>query len=256
MNSSAPQDVAIVTGGNRGLGRSTAQHLAAAGTGVILTYRSNQVEAEAVVDSITDDGGQAVALKLDTSVVSSFDEFVETVSAVLSDQWGRESFDYLVNNAGSMTFVPFEAVTEETFDSMVDVHYRGVFFLTQKLLPLLADGGAIVNLSTGLTRFTMPGTIAYASAKGAVEVLTRSLASELASRQIRVNTMAPGAIATDLAGGAVRDNAEVAAQVTSHTALGRVGEPDDIGGAVAALLSDGNRWVTGQRIEVSGGMNL
>lgn len=256
MSTTSTPQVAIVTGGNRGIGRSTAMQLADAGVDVILTYRANEAEADAVAASINEAGRTAIALQLDTSVVSGFDAFAEKVGGLLEDRWGRESFHFLINNAGSMAMIPFEAVTEDAFDEMVDVHYKGVFFLTQKLLPLLADGGAIVNVSSGLTRFTNEGTTAYASAKGAVEVLTRGLAKELGSRQIKVNTLAPGAIATDLAGGFVRDNEEVSEHIASLTALGRVGEPDDIGGAIAALLTSGNGWITGQRIEASGGTNL
>lgn len=256
MTTASNPPVAIVTGGNRGIGRSTAMQLADAGVDVILTFRTNEAEADAVVASINESGRTAVAVQLDTSIVSGFDAFAETVRGQLEDRWERTSFDFLVNNAGSMEVVPFEDVTEETFDAMVDVHYKGVFFLTQRLLPLITDGGAIVNVSSGLTRFTNEGTTAYASAKGAVEVLTRGLAKELGNRRIKVNTLAPGAIATDLAGGFVRDNQEVNEHIASITALGRVGEPDDIGGAITALLTSGSGWITGQRIEASGGTNL
>lgn len=256
MSTIEPPRVAIVTGANRGLGRSAAMHLAEAGVGVIGTYRSNEKEAESLVASIAEAGGTAIALQLDTSIVASFDEFAATVRGTLGESWGRADFNYLVNNAGSMTVAPFEAVTERIFDAMVDVHYKGVFFLTQKLLPLLTDGGAILNVSSGLTRFTMDGMLPYATAKGAVEVFTQGLAKELGPRRINVNTIAPGAIATDLAGGFVRDSQEVREQLASVTAFGRVGQPDDIGAAIAALLSGGNEWITGQRIEASGGTHL
>jgi NAD(P)-dependent dehydrogenase (short-subunit alcohol dehydrogenase family) len=250
------QKIALVTGGNRGLGRADALHLAAAGVDVVITYRTSLTEAQAVVSAITDLGRPAVALQLDTSDVTSFDDFAEQLRSTLQEQWGRTDFDYLVNNAGTSLTAPFAQTTEKDFDQLVNVHFKGVFFLTQTLLPLLADGGAIVNVSTGLTRFTVAGQAAYAAMKGAVEVLTRYQAVELGARGIRVNAIAPGATATDFSGGMVRDNEQVRAHVTSQVALGRIGEPDDIGAAVTALLSDGNRWMTAQRLEVSGGQSL
>ncbi len=246
---------AIVTGANRGLGRATALSLAADGVDVILTYRSNAAEADAVVAEITARGQRAVALQLDVGVVATFGAFADAVRATLAE-WERDRFDFLVNNAGAGIGAPFESTTEEDFDLLLNVHFKGVYFLTQTLLPLLADGGSIVNLSTGLTRFTSPGYAAYASAKGAVEVLTRYLARELGPRGITVNTLAPGPIGTDFGGGMMRDNEELRSILAAQAALGRVGEPEDVGGAIAALLSGGNRWVTGQRIEASGGTLL
>ena len=189
-------------------------------------------------------------------MTKTFDGFVKQVRQLLKDKWQTEQFDFLVNNAGIGIYAPFAETTEEEFDRMMNVHVKGVFFLTQKFLPLLNDGGRIVNLSSGLARFTLPGYAAYASMKGAIEVLTRYMASELGQRQIAVNTIAPGAIETDFGGGVVRDNSEINSFLASQTALGRVGVPDDIGGAIASLLSEDNRWVNAQRIEVSGGQSI
>lgn len=248
--------IALITGASRGLGKSTALALAKTGVGAIVTYHSNEVEAKAVVSKIEELGSKAVALQLDTANTKSFDAFVEQVQQALQNTWQTEQFDFLVNNAGISGNSPFVETTEAEFDRLFNTNFKGVFFLTQKLLPLLKEGGRIVNLSSGLTRFTYPGRATYASTKGAIEVLTRYLAKELGYRQITANTVAPGAIATDFGGGIVRDNPEVNQAIASQTALGRVGEPDDIGGAIAALLSDDNRWIAGQRIEVSGGQSL
>lgn len=247
--------IAIVTGGSRGLGRNTVLSLARRGVASIFTYNSNQAEADKVVGAVGDLGGRAVALQLDTSQVSAFDPFVKSVGQVLADL-GAERFDYLVNNAGTSHHNSIEQTTEQELDALYNIHFKGVFFLTQKLLPLINDGGKIVNLSSGLTRIIFPGSAPYASMKGAVETLTRYMAKELGPRRITVNVIAPGAIATDFSGGMVRDNPNVNKQVADMTALGRVGVPDDIGPMIASLLSDDNRWVTGQRIEVSGGMVL
>lgn len=247
--------IAIVTGGSRGLGANTVLALARRGVNVILTYRSGREEADKVVAAAAEAGADAVALQLDSADVGSFDGFVGSVRAALDD-WGVERLDYLVNNAGMSDHTPFAQVTEELLDRVYSVNFKGVFFLTQKLAPLLNDGGRIINISSGLTRFWTPDTIPYASLKGAIEVFTHYLAKELGPRGITVNAVAPGAIATDFSGGVVRDNPQVNKMVAGVTALGRVGEPDDIGPMIASLLSDGNRWVTGQRIEVSGGMNL
>lgn len=247
--------IAIVTGGSRGLGRNTVINLAKRGVHSIFTYNSNRAEAEKVVAAVREAGAKAVALQLDTGNVSSFDAFAQSVRTALAS-FGAERFDYLVNNAGTSHHNPFAKTTEEELDGLYNVHFKGVYLLTQKLLPLIKDGGRIVNTSSGLTRITFPGSSAYASMKGAVEVLTRYLAKELGGRGIAVNTVAPGAIATDFSGGMVRDHPEVNKRVSEMTALGRAGVPDDIGPMIAALLSDENRWVNGQRIEASGGMSL
>ncbi|MCM2997068.1 SDR family oxidoreductase [Paenibacillus cellulositrophicus] len=245
--------IALVTGGSRGLGRNTILQLAKRGVDSIFTYHTNEAEAQQVVQSVRDLGREAVALQLNTADSSSFDGFVQNVRQVLAEL-GAKRFDYLVNNAGTSHHNSIEQTTEEELDQLYNVHFKGVFFLTQKLLPLINDGGRIVNISSGLTRMSIPGSAAYASMKGAVEVLTRYLAKELGERRIAVNTVAPGAIATDFSGGMVRDNAELNKQIAGMTALGRAGLPDDIGPMIASLLSEDNRWVNAQRIEVSGGM--
>lgn len=247
--------IAIVTGGSRGLGRNTVSNLAKRGVDSIITYHSNRAEAEQVVAAVEAAGRRAVALQLDTGNSASFDQFVQDVQRALGGL-GADRFDYLVNNAGTSLHNAFDQTTEDELDTVYRVHVKGVFFLTQKLLPLISDGGRIVNISSGLARITLPGSSAYAAMKGAVEVLTRYMAKELGARGIAVNTVAPGAIATDFSGGMVRDNPEVNKRVAEMTALGRVGEPDDIGPMIASLLADDNRWINGQRIEVSGGMVL
>jgi len=246
--------IAIITGGSRGLGKDTALKLAAQGAGIILTYLSKEAEAQAVVKEIEAGGGKAVALKLDVSESEHFKDFAAEVSGALRRVFDKQKFDFLVNNAGTGAHALFEKTTPKQFDQMVNIHLKGPFFLTQALLPLMAHGGRIVNISSGLTRFSMPGYAAYAAMKGGIEVLTRYQAKELGSRQIAVNTIAPGAIETDFGGGAVRDNEQINKQISSITDLGRVGLPEDIGGAIASLLSEGSRWVNAQRIEVSGGM--
>lgn len=250
------QKIALVTGGSRGLGRDMAISLAAIGHDVVLTYNSNREEAEKVVAMICETGRRAAAFQLDAGDVKTFDAFLTEVTGYLKDQYGRPNFDFLVNNAGTALYAPFAETTEEQFDTAMNIHYKGVFFLTQKALPFLNDGGGIVNISTGLARFSNPGSSAYAAMKGAVEVLTRYLAKELGPRNITANVVAPGAIATDFGGGRVRDNKDIGDHLAQVTALGRVGQPGDIGGVVAFLCSDAARWVTAQRIEVSGGMNL
>jgi NAD(P)-dependent dehydrogenase (short-subunit alcohol dehydrogenase family) len=247
--------IAIVTGGSRGLGRSTVLNLAKRGVDSILTYNSNKAEADKVVGLATEAGAKAVALQLDTGDVKSFDGFVTRLKQALA-ALGAERFDYLVNNAGTSHNKGLEDTTEEEFDALYAVHFKGVFFLTQKLLPLINDGGRIVNLSSGLARVSMPNRIVYGSMKGAVEVMTRYMAAELGPRGIAVNVVAPGAIATDFSGGIVRDNPGVQQVIASHTALGRAGVPEDVGPMIASLLSEDFRWVSGQRIEVSGGMRL
>jgi NAD(P)-dependent dehydrogenase (short-subunit alcohol dehydrogenase family) len=246
---------AIITGGSRGLGRNTAINLARRGVDILFTYHSNLPEAQSLIREVEATGRKAGALQLDAGKVSSFDDFIGEIRNLLQ-LWGRDRFDYLVNNAGTSLHKPFEQTTEAEFDQIVNVHFKGVYFLTQKLLPLMKDGGRIVNISSGLARFSLPGSSAYGAAKGAVEVLTRYLANELGARGIVVNTVAPGAIETDFSGGMVRDNPEINKRVAAMTALRRAGVPDDIGPMIAALLSDDNRWINGQRIEVSGGMAL
>ncbi|MDX6687494.1 MAG: hypothetical protein QOF86_3622 [Baekduia sp.] len=248
--------IALITGANRGIGRSTALHLARDGVGVVVTYRTHRAEAESVVEEITALGRSAAALPLDVGDVGSFDAFVASVREALGTVWGRDTFDFLVNNGGMSRGGSIADVTEEDVDALIDVHFKGVLFLTQKLLPLIADGGSIVNLSSGLARVTYPQRAVYGSVKGAVEVLTRYMAAELGPRGITANVIAPGAVATDFSGGQLRDNPQFQEHVASMTALGRHAVADDIGGAIAALLSPGNRWLTGQRIEVSGGLHL
>lgn len=248
--------IALITGGSRGLGREAALELATRGSDLILTYRSRANEAQAVVDEAQRRGARALALPLDVGHSAGFPAFAAAVQAALRDTWGRERFDHLVNNAGMGVHAAYADTTEAQFDELMNVHLKGPFFLTQVLLPLMADGGKILNVSSGLARFALPGYAAYAAMKGAMEVLTRYQAKELGARRIAVNTLAPGAIETDFGGGAVRDNRELNAFIASQTALGRVGLPQDIGRAVAALLSDDLDWVTGQRVEASGGMFL
>jgi len=254
MNSN--QRIAVITGASRGLGRNSAIKLAEAGIDVVITYRSNRAEADNVVAEIQEQGRRGAALHLDVSQVTAFDSFGAQLRATLSEHWNRDRFDFLVNNAGMGVHAAFMETTEAQFDELVNTHLKGTFFLTQKLLPLIADGGRILNVSSGLARFTLPGYSAYAVMKGGVEVLTRYLAKELGPRRISVNVLAPGAIETDFGGGAVRDNAQLNAFVASQTALGRVGLPDDIGGVVAALLGPQTGWINAQRIEASGGMFL
>jgi NAD(P)-dependent dehydrogenase (short-subunit alcohol dehydrogenase family) len=248
--------IAVITGGSRGLGRNTAEALARRGVSSVITYLSNKAEADATVAAVERAGSKAVALQLDVSKSGTFGDFAGTLKATLKQTWGRERFDSLVNNAGQGHHRAFAETTEADFDALFAVHLKGPYFLTQKLLPLIEDGGRIVNLSSGLARFSMPGSSAYAVMKGGVEVLTRYLAKELGPRGISVNTVAPGAIATDFNGGQVRDNPALNKLVASLTALGRVGLPDDIGPVIASLLIDETRWLNGQRLEASGGMNL
>lgn len=248
--------IALVTGGSRGLGRDMAINLAKKGIDVALTYNSNKAEADKVVAEIEAAGQKAVALQLNTSEVKTFDAFFNQLKTALQETFKTDHFDFLINNAGTALYAPFAETTEEQFDTALNIHYKGVFFLTQKALSILNDGGRIINISSGLARFSFPGSSAYASMKGAVEVLTRYLAKELGPRRIAANIVAPGAIETDFGGGHVRDNKDANDQVASVTALGRVGLPDDIGGVVAFLCTEDAKWINGQRIEVSGGMML
>ena len=247
--------IALVTGGSRGLGRATVLALAARGVRSILTYNSNRAAAEEVVVLTERAGAPASALRLDTGNAGAFAAFADDVRRVLAD-WGCGRFDYLVNNAGTSHHAALGEITEADLDALYAVHLKGVLLLTQRMLPLLNDGGRIVNLSSGLTRVAYPGSAAYGAMKGAVEVLTRYMAKELGQRRIAVNTVAPGAVETDFSGGMVRDNPEVNKAVSAATALGRPGLPDDIGPMIASLLSEDNRWINAQRIEVSGGMAL
>ncbi|AGN86197.1 SDR family oxidoreductase [Enterobacter sp. R4-368] len=250
------QHIALVTGGSRGLGKNAALKLAAKGTGIILTYNNNAEEAQNVVREIEKKGVKAVALQLNVGDITGFDAFARNVQEQLKSVWQRETFDYLLNNAGIGISATFAETSVEQFDQLVNIHFKGPFFLTQSLLPLLKNGGRILNVSSGLARFCQPGYAAYASMKGAMEVLTRYQAKELGARGISVNIIAPGAIETDFGGGVVRDNEQVNQHIAAQTALGRVGLPDDIGDAIAALLSDELAWMNAQRVEVSGGMFL
>lgn len=252
-----PAKIALVTGGSRGLGRNAALALARKGLDVVVTYNSQKEKADEVVREIESAAGRkAAALRLDAGVVSSFDAFASELRRTLQDKWNADKFDFLVNNAGFGINVPIADTTEEQFDGLMNVHVKGVFFLVQKLAPMLNDGGGIVNLSTGLTRFSTAGYTVYAAMKGAVEVMTKYMAKEFGSRGIRVNAVAPGAIATDFGGGGLKENEAARQFIGSVTALGRVGEADDIGGVVASLCTPELGWVNGQRIEASGGMNL
>jgi len=248
--------IALITGGSRGLGRNMAVAIAKKGIDVILTYHTNKEAADEVVAEIESLGRKAVAFQLDTSDTKSFDNFIKQVTAYLQEQTGSPNFDYLINNAGTALYELASETTEKQLDAIFNIHYKGVFFLTQKALPFINDGGGIINISSGLTRITMPGSSVYGSIKTAVETLTRYLAKELGPRKIRVNVVAPGAIETDFGGGRTRDNKEINDRIASVTALGRVGLPDDIGGVVAFLCTKDAGWINAQRIEVSGGQAL
>ena len=248
--------IALVTGGSRGLGKNMAQNLAQKGLDVLLTYHTQQAEAEAVVAEIKSQGRQAAALQLDASSVASFDAFFVQVRTTLRDTFGADKFDFLINNAGTGSYVPYPQVTEAQFDELLNIHFKGPFFLTQKALELMNDGGGIINISSGLTRIINPASSAYASMKAAVETLTKYQAKELAGRRIRANVVAPGAIETDFGGGRTRDNKEINAHIASLTAMGRVGLPTDIGPVVAFLCTPEAAWIDAQRLEVTGGQGI
>jgi len=248
--------IALITGGSRGLGKDMALNLAKKKIDVIITYNSKKPEADAVVAEIEKLGWRAAAIQLDAGNVKSFEAFFVTVKKVLKEEFESDGFDFLINNAGIGIHASLAENTEEQFDSLVNIHFKGVFFITQKALPIMHDGGRIINISSGLARFSYSGYAAYASMKGAVETLTRYMAVELGPRRIAVNVVAPGAIATDFAGGLVRDNSDVNNHIAGITALGRVGHADDIGSVVAFLCTDDAKWINGQRIEVSGGIHL
>jgi NAD(P)-dependent dehydrogenase (short-subunit alcohol dehydrogenase family) len=249
------QAIALITGGSRGIGKSIALKLAARGTDIIITYRDNEAAALDVVAQIESFGRQAVALQLDVAKRDRFPAFVADVEAALQRNWKRERFDYLVNNAGTNVFAPFLETTEAAFDELLGTHLKGTFFLSQALVPLLADGGRILNMSSGLARYAYPGQSAYAIMKGGIEVLTRYMAVELGSRRISVNAIAPGGVETDFGGGVMRDP-NLKEMVAAQTALGRVAQPEDVAGVAAALLAPDTAWLTGQRIEVTGGFRL
>ena len=253
---STKNKVALVTGGSRGLGKNMAIAIAKKGIDLILTYNSNKEAADKVVSEIESLGQKAVAFQLDTSKVNVFDNFVKQTTEYLQEHTGSPKIDFLINNAGTALYALATETSEKQLDDIFNIHYKGVFFLTQKFIPFINDGGGIINISSGLARLTFHGSSVYASMKGAVEVLTRYLAKELGERKIRVNIVAPGAIETDFGGGRTRDNKEINARIAGLTALGRVGLPDDIGGVVAFLCTKDAYWINGQRIEVSGGQAL
>lgn len=248
--------LALITGGSRGLGRSMSNKLADKGIHVVITYHTNKTEADKVVAEVEAKGVGAIALPLDVSKAESFKQFGAELRKAMTDKFGSDKLDFLVNNAGIGLATPIGATELAIFDSLSDIHMKAPVFLTQEILPILNDGGGIVNISSGLARFTGPGYSVYGSLKAGIEQYTRYLASELGIRQIRANCVAPGAIETDFGGGAVRDNADYNKMVANKTALGRAGLPDDIGDVVAFLCTDESRWINGQRIEVSGGANL
>ena len=252
----ANNKIALVTGGSRGLGRDMAINLAKKGIDLVITYHTNSSAADEVVAEIEKAGATGKALQLDTSDVKSFDGFFAQLSSYLKEEKGVDTFDFLINNAGTGIYVPFLETTESQFDEMANIHLKGIYFLTQKAVPLLSDGGRIINISSGLARFSLPNSSAYGAMKGGVEVLTRYLAKELGHRRITANVVAPGAIATEFGGEENRDNDKKRSIIAGVTALGRVGEPEDIGGVVAFLCSEDSRWINGQRIEVAGGIFL
>lgn len=246
--------IALITGGSRGLGKNSALKIAQKGLDVIITYHSNKEEAENVVNEIKALGRKAIAFQLDTRNVKSFDTFIKSVTDHLKENTGSGNIDYLINNAGTALYSPIMETTEDQVDEMFNIHFKGVFFLTQKFLPFINDGGGIINVSSGLARFALPGSSVYGSMKAGIEMLTKYMAKELGARKIKVNVVAPGAIETDFGGGRTRDDKNINAMIAGNTALGRAGLPDDIGGVVAFLCTEDARWITAQRIEASGGM--
>ncbi|MEO6490421.1 MAG: SDR family oxidoreductase [Ferruginibacter sp.] len=250
-----PAKIALITGGSRGLGKNMALSVARKGIYVLLTFRTNEAEALQTVKEIVENGGQAASLQLDIGDLNLLDQFVQSVRSILHDKWDVTNFDFLVNNAGMGATVPFTEVTEKLFDEFMNVHFKGIYFLTQKFVPYIKAGGRIINISSGTTRFSNPGYSVYASMKGAIEVFTRYLAKELGPKGVGANVVAPGPIETDFNNAAIRSNPQMKSMLGSLTPLGRVGAPDDIGGVVAFLCTDDARWINGQRIEVSGGIN-
>ncbi|HWL00411.1 MAG TPA: SDR family oxidoreductase [Parapedobacter sp.] len=248
--------IAVITGGSRGLGKNMALAIAKKGIDVVVTYNSSKEKADEVVSEIESLGQRAFAFQLDTRNVGTFDAFIAGVTDYLNEKTGSPNVDFLINNAGTALYAPITEVTENQVDEIFNIHYKGVFFLTQKALPFINDGGAIINVSSGLTRMTLPGSSVYAAAKTAVETFTRYLAKELGGRKIRANVVAPGAIETDFGGGRTRDNKDINAMIAGNTALGRAGLPDDIGGVVAFLCTEDAYWINAQRLEVSGGQSL
>ncbi len=248
--------IALITGGSRGLGKNSALRLAEKGNDIIITYMTKKEEANEVVKEIEAMGRKAVALKLDVGDLISFDSFLEELKEILKEIFHADGFDFLINNAGHGASIPFMNAEEKDFDRFLNVHFKGVFFLTQKLLPMMNDNGSIVNFSSGTTRFTNPGYIMYASMKGAIEIFTKYVAKEIGARGITVNVLAPGGIETDFNNGAIKSNPQLQERLAANTALGRTGKPNDIGGIVAFLCSEEGHWINGQRIEASGGVNL
>ena len=247
--------IALVTGGSRGLGKDMAISLSKKGIDVVLTYQKNKEDAEKVVSEIKEMGQKAVALQFDVSDIPSLDNFIVRLSFALKEVWNTDKFDFLINNAGIGATVPIMEVTEELFDRMLNIHFKGVYFLTQKSMPYLNNNGGIVFISSGSTRFSLPGYSVYASMKGAVEIFTKYVAKEFGNLGIRANIVAPGAIETDFNNATIRNNPQVKSYIASQTPLGRVGMADDIGSVVAFLCTDEAKWINGQRIEVSGGIN-
>lgn len=248
--------IALVTGGSRGLGKDMALALAGKGLDVVLTYNSKQAEAEEVVKTITGMNRKAAALQLDMTDPGKLDDFMSRLSTILQDNWGTDTFDYLIHNAGYGATIPIAQATEDVFDNLVNVHYKSVYFLTQKAVNSMNDNGGFVFISSGTTRFCIPGYSIYSSLKGAIEVFSRLVAKEYGARGIRSNVVAPGPIETDFNNAAIRNNPEMKARLSTLSPLGRVGNADDIGGVVAFLCTDDAKWVNGQRIEVSGGINI